>query len=203
MKELLEKLASGETTVDEVIKAIDEANQERVPRSRLNDKIDEVKDLETQLKDRDKQLKDLSKKAGDNEDLLNQIKQLQDENKQKDQDYQAKLAAKTFDYALSEALRKAKARNPKAIKALLDTEAIKLDGDKLLGLDEQLKGLQESDAYLFEVEEAPQGPKGRTPNPGGKGEPGAVTREQFSNMNYTERAQLYNDNPDLYQKLNN
>lgn len=203
MKELLEKLASGETTVDEVLKAIDEANQERVPRSRLNDKIDEVKDLEAQLKDRDKQLKDLSKKAGDNEELLNQIKQLQDENKQKDQDYQAKLAAKTFDYALSEALREAKARNPKAIKALLDTEAIKLDGDKLLGLDEQLKGLQESDAYLFEVEEAPQGPKGRTPNPGNKGEPGVITRDQFNSMNYTERAQLYNDNPDLYQKLNN
>jgi DNA repair exonuclease SbcCD ATPase subunit len=202
MKELLKKLASGETTVDDVLKAIDEANQEKVPRSRLNDKIDEVKELEGQLKDRDKQLKDLSKQAGDNEDLQNQIKQLQQENKQKDDDYQAKLAAKTFDYTLSEALRDAKARNPKAVKALLNTEAIKLDGDKLLGLDEQLKGLQESDAYLFQTEE-PQGPKGRTPNPGNKGEPGVVTKDQFHSMSYTERAQLYSENPDLYQKLSN
>jgi DNA repair exonuclease SbcCD ATPase subunit len=203
MKELLEKLASGETTVDDVLKAIDEANQEKVPRSRLNDKIDEVKELEGQLKDRDKQLKDLSKQAGDNEDLQNQIKQLQQENKQKDEDYQAKLAAKTFDYTLSEALRDAKARNPKAVKALLNTESIKLDGNKLLGLEDQLKGLQESDAYLFEAEEAPQGPKGRTPNPSSKGDPGAITREQFSSMDYTERAKLYQENPDLYQKLSN
>jgi hypothetical protein len=34
---------------------------------------------------------------------------------------------------------------------------IKLDGDKLLGLTEQLDTLKESDAYLFETEKAEPG----------------------------------------------
>ncbi|PAD36331.1 phage scaffolding protein [Terribacillus saccharophilus] len=173
------------------------------PKEKFDQVNNDNKELKDQLKERDGQLKDLGKKAQGNDDLQQQIKDLQQKNKDTADEYQAKLDAQSFDYALSDALRNAKARNPKAIKALLDTEAIKLDGDKLLGLEKQLKGLQESDAYLFEVEQAPQGPKGRTPNPGGKGEPGLITRDQFNNMNYTERAQLYNDNPDLYKKLNN
>lgn len=39
--------------------------------------------------------------------------------------------------------------NNKAIKALLDMEAIKYENDNLVGLDEQLKALRESDSYLF------------------------------------------------------
>ncbi|NLY77321.1 MAG: hypothetical protein GX080_04430 [Tissierellia bacterium] len=44
-----------------------------------------------------------------------------------------------FDYALEKALTVAKARNIKAVKALLDLENLKLADDKILGLDEQLK----------------------------------------------------------------
>jgi len=32
---------------------------------------------------------------------------------------------------------------------LLDMEKVKLDGEQLLGLDDQLKALQQSDPYLF------------------------------------------------------
>ena len=61
MKELLEKLAKGETTTEEVLKAIDDAEKDKVPRSRLNDKIEEVKELTGQLKERDDQLVELGK----------------------------------------------------------------------------------------------------------------------------------------------
>lgn len=166
MKELLEKLAKGEITTEEVLKAIDEADKEKVPRSRLNDKIDEVKELQGQLKDRDKQLSELSKKAKDSEELQATITQLQETNKKTAEDYESKIKAQTFDYALEKALSGAQARNPKAVKALLNAESIKLDGDKLLGLEEQLKALKESDAYLFG--EAPA-LHGRQPNnPGGQ-----------------------------------
>jgi DNA repair exonuclease SbcCD ATPase subunit len=164
LKELLEKLAKGEITTDEVLKAIDEAEKEKVPRSRLNDKIEEVKELQGQLKDRDKQLSELSKKAKDSEELQATITQLQETNKKTAQEYESKIQQQTFDYALEKALTGAQARNPKAVKALLNTEYIKLDGDKLLGLDEQLNGLKESDAYLFG--EAPS-LRGRQPNNSG------------------------------------
>jgi myosin heavy subunit len=200
MKELLEKLANGESTVDDVLKAIDEADKDKVPRSRLNDKIEDIKDLQKQLSDRDKQLKDLSKKAEGNEDLQNQIKQLQDDNKKVKDDYEQKLKEKTFDFSLEKALADAKAKNPRAVKALLNREAIKLDGDKLLGLEEQLKSLQESDGYLFGDNE-PAGLKGRQPNPPAQNHNKELSKEQFNQMGYAERSKLYSENPDLYKQL--
>jgi chromosome segregation ATPase len=172
----------------------------------LKDEADKAKDdadaLKGQLSDRDKQLKDLSKKADGNEDLQAQIKQLQDDNKKVKDDYERKLTEKTFDYSLDKALADAKAKNPKAVKALLNKETIKLDGDKLLGLEEQLKTLQESDGYLF-GEEQPAGLKGRQAHPPGQKPATGVTKEQFAQMGYSDRVQLFNDNPDLYKQLNN
>jgi chromosome segregation ATPase len=172
----------------------------------LKDEADKAKDdadaLKGQLSDRDKQLKDLSKKAEGNEDLQEQIKKLQDENKKVKDDYEQKLTEKTFDYSLDKALADAKAKNPKAVKALLNKEAIKLDGDKLLGLEEQLKSIQESDGYLF-GESEPAGLKGRQAHPPGQKPPSTITKEQFSQMGYGDRVQLFNDNPELYKQLSN
>lgn len=50
------------------------------------------------------------------------------------------------------AISNAKAKNVKSVKANLDLEKIKLDGDKLLGFDDQIEALKESDAYLFDID---------------------------------------------------
>lgn len=169
MKELLEKLSKGEVTVDDVLQKIDDENKDKVPRSRLNDKNDEIKDLKKQLSDRDIQLKDLSDKADGNEDLKTQIKALQDANQAAADDYKAKLEKQAYDFALDRALMDAKAKNPVAVKALLKTDAITLDGEKLIGLSEQLTSLKESDGYLFDGEPADPGkPAGYKPGPSQK-----------------------------------
>lgn len=205
MKELLEKLAKGESTVDEVLTAIEESDKEKVPRSRLNDKIAEVKELEGQLKDRDKQLDDLSKSAKDSADLTAEINRLKDENATQATEYQTKLQQQALDAKLNEALHGAKARNPRAVKALLDAEQIKLDGEKLLGLDDQLSALKESDAYLFSEDETPGGLKGRNPHipPGSEaaGQQGAKNPFSKEHFNLTEQARIFKENPDLYKKL--
>lgn len=67
--------------------------------------------------------------------------------------FNSDLAAVKLDSALDLALIQAKVRNPKLAKAALDTSIIKLDGDKLVGLSEQLDALKESDGYLFDIEE--------------------------------------------------
>ncbi len=67
------------------------------------------------------------------------------------------------DSAVEIALMRAKAKNPKAARALLDEAKIKLDGDKVLGLDDQLEALKKSDAYLFDAE----APAGTDPAAGG------------------------------------
>ena len=52
------------------------------------------------------------------------------------------------------AINNAKAKNVKSVKANLDLDKIKLDGDKLLGFDDQIEALKKSDAYLFEIDNA-------------------------------------------------
>lgn len=68
--------------------------------------------------------------------------------------YNTDLAAVKLDSAVNMALIEKKAKNPKLVKAALDMSVIKLDGEKLLGFDEQLDKIKESDAYLFETEQA-------------------------------------------------
>lgn len=109
--------------------------------------------LKEQLTERDEQLETLSKV--DAEGLQAEIDRLKGENETTATEYQEKLAKQSFNFSLEKALTGAKVRNPKAVKALLDTEKIKLDGEKLLNLDDQLEALKESDAYLFEAEEVP------------------------------------------------
>ena len=158
------------------------------PKDKFDAKNDEVKDLKQQLKDRDKQLNDLSEKAKDNEELTATIEQLKEDNKTATDDLQQKLDQQAFDFSLEKALTGAKVRNPKAVKALLDTDIIKLKDDELTGLNEQLEQIKESDPYLFEEEQQKGDPK---PNfttgqhkKGGSGEPsnlGEALAQHYSN----------------------
>lgn len=133
----------------------------------------QISDYKDQLKDRDSQLEELKKKATGNEDLLAQIEQLKEDNAAAQKELQQKLDKQAFDFSLEKALTAEKVKNPKAVKALLDVEKIKLDGETMLGLEDQLKAIKESDAYLFESDEGEKGdgprivppgnPKGGTP----------------------------------------
>lgn len=203
MKELLEKLAKGEVTTEEVLKEIEDAEKDKVPRTRLNDKIDEVKELQGQLKERDNQLVELGKKAKDSEELTNEINSLKEANATQAKDYEEKLQQQALDAKLNEALHGAKAKNPRAVKALLDAEQIKLDGDKLLGLDDQLSALKESDAYLFAEDETPAGLKGRNPHvpPGSEVPSGQKNPWKKDSFNLTEQGRLLREDPTLAQKL--
>ena len=58
-----------------------------------------------------------------------------------------------------------KGKNPKLIMASIDKSKVKRDGEKLLGLSDQLEALQKSDGYLFNEE--PGGGSGARVNTGG------------------------------------
>ncbi|MFP3398821.1 phage scaffolding protein, partial [Brevibacterium sp. SIMBA_078] len=75
------------------------------------------------------------------EELQNAIEQLHEENKKVSEEYQQKLDKQAFDFALESALRDAKAKNIKAVKANLNVDGLKLSDDKVIGLDEQLTAL--------------------------------------------------------------
>lgn len=122
-----------------------------------------IKDYKKEIGKRDNQLEDLKGKVKDNETLTKEIETLKTNNEKTTNDYEAKLKQINFDTKFEKAVAQYKTKNPKALKALLDMTKINLTEDgTFIGLEEQMKALKESDAYLFEQE-----PIGGTGNIGG------------------------------------
>jgi len=150
LKDILKKAGLEESKIDGVV---DDSNKEipkhMIPKSKYNEVAEAKKTLEKDIAERDKQLDELKKSVGSDEELKKQIEKLQAENKDAFEKWQAKTMQMQLDFAVERKLAAAKAKNPKTVKALLDMSTVKLDGEQILGLDEQLKEIQQSDPYLF------------------------------------------------------
>ena len=57
-----------------------------------------------------------------------------------------------FNHAIEKTLAGAKAKNVKAVKALLDMKGLKRNNDEIVGLNEQLEKIKKENDYLFEGE---------------------------------------------------
>ena len=180
LKEILKNAGIPEDKLDSTIGDINkELPKHFIPKDKYNEVAEAKKKLETDIQERDNQLEQLKNAAGNSEELKAQIEQLQAENKKAAEEWQAKMAQMQLDFALERALTAARAKNPKAVKALLDLEKVKLDGEQLLGLDDQLKALQQSDPYLF----GDSGKVGGGTNPANASNQTQVfTREQIRKM---------------------
>lgn len=116
----------------------------------------EFKELNTELEGVKGQLSQANEQiAGFKELDIEGVKQKAAEWEQKynqaAQDSAREIEQLKFDFALDRELTKAQARNPKAVKALLDRDALKYDKGKIIGLEEQLETLKkgEDSAFLF------------------------------------------------------
>lgn len=128
-----------------------------VPKDVYNALADTKKKLETDLQARDQQLEELKKSAGSAEELKKQIEQLQADNKKKDEEYQAQLKDLTLTNAIKLAVA-GKVHDEDLVAGLIDKTKLVIDGDKVVGLDEQLKSLQESKAFLFKPADGDEKP---------------------------------------------
>ena len=191
LKEILKKAGIEEGKLDSVIGDISkELPKYFIPKDKYNEVAEAKKKLEADIQERDNQLEQLKNAAGNSEELKAQIEQLQAENQKAAEEWQAKMAQMQLDFAIDKALTAAKAKNPKAVKALLDLEKVKLDGDKLLGLDDQLKAIKESDAYLF----GESGKVGSGTNPPGAGSP-EVNPWKKETWNLTMQGKILREDP--------
>lgn len=148
-REQLKELGLTDEQIEAVMKSHGETvNGLKTESETLKTKVSE---LEGDIAKRDEAIEEL-KNSADIEGLNATIESLQKE-------LEADKAAneeRLYNVLLDTALESYKPKTEKAkaaIKALLDKESIKLEGEKLEGLQEQLEALKESESYLFDADE--------------------------------------------------
>lgn len=171
-KEQLVALGLTEEQADKVVAGFDQEHM--IPKSRLDDKINEAKDLQKQIDDRDADLKQLKKEAKGNKELQAKFNVLEEQYTLDKADFETKIKETQLNSALKLALA-GKVHDADLVTGLIKMESIELgeDGNVSKGLEEQIKALKESKSFLFVPEGAPPAPpviKGAkpaegTPNP--------------------------------------
>lgn len=199
-KKQLEDLGLSKQQIDSVMKI----NEDDIKNEKSNS-LTQIQNLQTendglknQVSDRDKQLETLKTSAGDNEALTKQIADLQAENTKAKESYEAEMNQLKVDFAVEKALSEAKAKNIKAVKALLDLSDAKFDKEgNVKGLQEQIEKLVAADdtKFLFEAaQQTQQIFKGFQPGVSAQQKPG--TQVDTSKMNYDELCAYLAENPD-------
>lgn len=146
-KEFLQNFkVGGQPLTDEVIDAILAENGRDVEAAKAPyADYDSIKD---QLNTAKETLKGLE--GVDVKELQGKITTLQTDLKNKETEYQGKLADMTFDHALEKAITGANGRNAKAIRALLDVDALKASKNQEADIKTALDGLKKDNGYLFD-----------------------------------------------------
>lgn len=172
-KEDLVKFGLNDETAQKIADAIAEEMKSFIPKNRFDEVNESNKTLKAQIADRDKQLEDLKKV--DAAGLNARIAELQAENKKAKETHDAQINEMRRDYAIENALRDAKAKNIKAVRALLNLDEITIDGEKINGIDKQIKALTESEEtkFLFNVSDPKFKGMNPPPNPNHQGDPNA------------------------------
>lgn len=137
-----------------------------IPKARFDEVNTAKKKAEDDLKDRDKQLEDLKKSSGDSAALQEQITKLQNENRAAAEKYEAQAKELRLNSAIKLALS-GEAHDPDIVAGLLDKTKIELDDNGAIkgGLDDQIKSLRESKAFLFAEKQTNQTFQFRGANP--------------------------------------
>lgn len=210
-EELMKIEGMTEALADKLAAASAEELKGFIPKSRFDEVNEAKKNAEALIKERDKQLEELKKAAPDSEALKKQIEELQKGNEEAKKQYEASIKKMQVENAIDLALRDSGAKNTKAVIALLTglDKAELDDKGRVVGLADQIKAIQKSDSYLFEVKQPDQGPKQPTFSgaaPGGMGGTtgtgnGTITKQDFAKMSYKQRVELYNTNKELYDSL--
>lgn len=157
MKKKLEELGLTE----EQIKSILEMTKDTVSKDEFQEIKTKNERLEANLKQRDEQINKLKETPEANEELKKQINELQSKNKETEENYKKEMLKFKKDIELKRILTENKAKNPKALMPFLDLDNMILSEDgKLIGIEEQLTKIKETEAYLFDFDEVkPSNPK--------------------------------------------
>ena len=137
-----------------------------IPKAKYNELNESKKLAEDNLKKANATLEELKGKAGLSDEYKAQIDKLKEEAKKAEETHKATITQMKRDSAIDSALASAKARNSKAVRALLDEGKLVLNEDGTLsGLKEQIEAVKKENAFLFDSSDDDNGGGG---NGGGK-----------------------------------
>lgn len=123
-----------------------------IPKQRFDQVNEQAKEYKKQVTERDTQIANLKEEYKDVDGLKEKVGQLEKDNKAQKDTYEKQLNDIAFSNALEKGLGAFNVRDKKLIMALIDKEKLKVDGDSVIGLKEQIEPLQKSHEYLFEKE---------------------------------------------------
>lgn len=157
----------------EIIDKILDENSADIGRAKSgNDDLkSQVTQLQTQLNDKTKEFDTLKESTKDYESLKEQITQLTTDKTNLQTELNTKVSEVQKKHAIENSVRDAKAKNVKAVMALLDMEKIKYEDGELSGISEQLETLTTGDdtKFLFEGAVNISGATPSQPNGGNNG----------------------------------
>lgn len=146
-REFLKDLGFEKDVIDKVM--VEHGKSVQDVKAKLVTAEQELAGVNEQLTQRDADIAEIKKGVGNNEELTQQLADLEAKYKAETEGLATSLTQTKLDHAIEVALMGAEAKNPKAVKALLDMELVKTTDKGLNGLEEQLTALKESDSYLF------------------------------------------------------
>lgn len=199
-KEDFLKLGLTEEQATKAAEASAEELKAFIPKARFDEVNESKKQLEKDVAARDTQLEALKKV--DAEGLKAEIEKLQGENKAAKEKFEGDLKQLQVNNAVEKALIGAKAKNIKAVKALLDLNGAELDGETVKGLADQLKKLQEGEdsKFLFDLQGNQQF-KGIKPSESGDKPPRGNNPWSKEHFNLTEQGRMLKENPELAAQM--
>lgn len=147
-----------------------------VPLSRFNEINDKMKKYRSDLDDKIEENKTLSSKVKDSEKQDDEIRSLKEAKEKAENALTSTVNSLKRDYAVEGKVRDRKAKNVKAVMALIDMDKVTFENGELGGVDDQLDALVEGADSKFMFDTAPTyAPKGTQPgeNTGGSATGGA------------------------------
>jgi len=176
---------------DDSTKLIFNDNGNWLPKDRF-DKVNTQKaELEKQVKSIEKKVKEFEPLTKDNAELRESVTKLTGQIETSQKEYNDNVASITKNHAIDTAIIEQGGKNPKTINPLLNQSLISLDGSNLVGLNEQLKKLKESDGYLF----------GETKKLGNEPEKSDKPNTPGKWGGFNTKTELAINNPALYTEL--
>ena len=177
-REDLKEIGLDDEAVDKVFglygKSVEKIKDERDSFKSQVDSFDEERQqLNNQLKDRSKELDTLREDVEAGKDLKDQIELLKQSHSEKEKQMQQQLNQTKLDYELDKSLDQYGVKNSSLVKRLINQDDIKLseEGNGLIGLDEQIEQLKQTDDYLFNTTtDSSDGSEGAEGNEGSDGQ---------------------------------